>query len=251
MPVLKRIYTLLRRRRRAKRLGVPFTRGADWQLPSRVLVQGHSIPIRGPDDNGTKVAFLDIFLDDCYGIEQVGRRVYARTILDVGAHAGFFSLHAGNVFPRSIIHAYEPNAFMMKYLKQHSEVGEASRFRIYQEAVGRENGRASMHLHEDSVQSRACIDERGEIHQVAFRECIERLGGQVDILKLDCEGAEWELFEDKESWKKINYLGMEYHLINAHKRREAIAAIKQLGFQVLFERLTGPTWGLLRAYRIR
>jgi hypothetical protein len=68
-----------------------------------MFVKGTRWAISGPDDSGTKNAFLEVFLDDCYGIESIGHSV--RTVLDIGAHAGFFSMHARNTYPDAIIHA--------------------------------------------------------------------------------------------------------------------------------------------------
>jgi hypothetical protein len=50
----------------------------------------------------------------------------------------------------------------------------------------------------------------GDIPCVPIREVLDRIGG-VDLLKLDCEGAEWEILDalpcDASRW-----LTMEYHL---------------------------------------
>src|SRR5262249_1640598 len=115
-----RIYTLLRRRYRARRLGIEFRRGASWVLPAEMFVNGRRWAISAPDDGGTKGAFLDIFLDDCYGIESIGHPV--RTVLDMCAHAGFCSMHARNTYSDAIIQASETNPHMIHYLHQPSRI---------------------------------------------------------------------------------------------------------------------------------
>ena len=37
-------------------------------------------------------------------------------------------------------------------------------------------------------------------------------GGIVDLVKLDCEGAEWEILQDSQAMKCVINLTMEYHL---------------------------------------
>jgi hypothetical protein len=52
----------------------------------------------------------------------------------------------------------------------------------------------------------------GGVQQISFSDAAQRLGGYIDLLKLDCEGGEWSLFEDFDTWRRVRYLTMEYHL---------------------------------------
>jgi len=238
-----RIYNLLRRRYRARRLGIKFRRGANWVLPGEMFVNSTRWAISGPDDSGTKNAFLEIFLDDCYGIESIGHPV--RTVLDIGAHAGFFSMHARNTYPDAVIHAYEPNPNMKQFLEHQSRIGG---FTYFLEAVGNKDDMVLLDIDaKESVHTRC--RQGGDIPQVAFRTCILRVGGSVDLLKLDCEGAEWSILTDTEGLAAVRSLVMEYDLVDGHTEVELISIVKTLGFRVLGQTLTGPTWGLLRATR--
>jgi hypothetical protein len=69
----------------------------------------------------------------------------------------------------------------------------------------------------------------------------------VDLLKLGCEGAEWSILTDTESLAAVRSLVMECDLVDGHTEVELISIVKTLGFRVLDQILTGPTWGLLRA----
>jgi hypothetical protein len=69
----------------------------------------------------------------------------------------------------------------------------------------------------------------------------------VDLLKLDCEGAEWSILTDTESLAAVRSLVMEYDL--RHTEVELVSIVRTLGFRVLRQTLTDPTWGLLRATR--
>ncbi len=100
------------------------------------------------------------------------------------------------------------------------------------EAVGLENGRVSRDFNTDSVQTRSKNDNAGKIPQSSFREALARLGGDVDLVKMDCEGAEWDIFEDRDSWKRVQHLSMEYHLWPDHTHNEVLEVVRHLGFQV-------------------
>jgi len=252
-----RIYNLLRRRYRARRLGIEFRRGASWVLPAKMFVNGRRWDISAPDDRGTEGAFLNIFLDDCYGIESIGHPV--RTVLDIGAHAGFFSMHARNTYPDAVIHAYEPNPNMKEFLEHQSGIGG---FSYFLEAVGNKDDMVRLHTYaKDSVLT-SCRPG-GDIPQVTFRTCILRLGGSVDLLKLDCEGAEWSILTDTDSLAAVRSLTMEYHLYledERHTVAELVSIVRKLGFRILEQTSSAfrvqeqtssaPTWGgLLRATR--
>ncbi len=57
--------------------------------------------------------FGEIFLRDCYGIESLPGDI--RTVLDVGANLGLFSMAAIHRFPDAVIESYEPNGAIEKY----------------------------------------------------------------------------------------------------------------------------------------
>ena len=232
MTVIDRVYTLFRRRRAAAKLGISFERSATFSLPERINLNGENKRLKLPDENGVKVAFVDLLLDDCYGCKVLRKQGESvETILDIGGNVGLFGIAARNVFPDAVIHSYEPNKQLEPYLAEQAEVAG---FDYFMEAVGLDKGMISLDINEEeSVHTRSCEDESGSVPQISFREAIERMGGKVDFLKMDCEGAEWGIFEDKESWKYIKYLAMEYHLFEVgHNEMRVKAVIEGLGFTV-------------------
>ena len=54
----------------------------------------------------------------------------------------------------------------------------------------------------------------------------------MDFVKMDCEGAEWQLFKDMESWGHVRHLSMEYHLWPDHTEQEMLDKVHELGFRV-------------------
>lgn len=245
--VVKRIDTLLKRRKAAAELGVRFQRCASFRLPHVIKVNGRLQRLSLPEENGIKVAFIELLLDDCYGcgtLERRGDRI--QTVLDIGGNVGLFGLAARNAFPGATIHCYEPNKLLEPYL---SVQAVAAEFTVFMEAVGRERGMIDLDRNEDSVQTRSRSNAQGDIPQIAFREAIERLGGEVDLLKMDCEGQEWELFKDKESWRHIRHLTMEYHLFTpGNTEQEVKDNLTRLGFRITyFDRVIN--FGLVMATR--
>jgi len=195
-----------------------------------------------PEQSGVRTAFIDILLDDCYGLHSA-REV--STILDIGAHVGLFGLAARHAFPRATIHAYEPNSLLESHLRVQAS---AAGFKYFLEAVGKENGRVRLDVHEDSVRTRSYPDPRGQVRQIAFRVVVQRLGGLVGFAKLDCEGAEWDLLGDETTWRAIERVAMEYHLWSGHTHHEARTKVSDLGFTVMDQKELVDS-GLLLARR--
>jgi hypothetical protein len=98
------------------------------------------------------------------------------------------------------------------------------------------------------VQTRSHADPHGSIRQTAFREVLGRIGGRAALVKMDCEGAEWEILADHESWQRVDFLTAEYHL-GAKQGHEAIlSAIREIGF-VVRSHMPSTTFGLVFAER--
>jgi len=240
----ERLRHFLRKRMRARRLGVPLGRSANFRLPAQVRINGVRRPLTLPNQRGIRVAFMELLLADCYGLEKVPRPV--ETVLDIGANVGLFCVAARNAFPHATIHAYEPNSGLEPYLKAQAEATDC---RYFLEAVDVEDGTVALDFDaDDSVNTRSKLDVSGRIPAVAFRKTIERLGGRVDLAKVDCEGAEWDLWRDREAWQQVRSLSLEYHLWPAHTHEEVQQVVAGLGFTVQ-EQAPTSDFGLILATR--
>jgi FkbM family methyltransferase len=242
--ILTRLLTLRRRKNTARQLGFDFHRSADFKLPVEIRVDSRNSRLSLPDDVGTRTAFVDVLLDDCYQLRKLPR--HFKKVLDIGAHAGLFSLAARLNFPNAEIHAYEPNPQMQSFLSQQAAAG---RFSFFDQAVGLEDGRMSLDSCADSVQTRVHQSAQGEIECISFAKAVARLNGAVDLVKLDCEGAEWEILKDEITWKNVNSLTMEFHLWAGYTLEQLKTRITQLGFEVQDCQLTGEDFGLLLAVK--
>lgn len=239
-----RLLILNHRKQSARRLGLNFHRAADFALPPEIQMDSHKVPLSLPDDVGTRTAFVDVLLDDCYGLNHLPENL--ERVLDIGAHAGLFSLAARLRFPQAQIHAYEPNPQIQPYLAKQAAVG---RFSYFGSAVGLTAGRVCLDLCADSVQTRVHRGDQGDIQCVSFAQSVDRLQGTPDLVKLDCEGAEWEILQDETTWQKVRNLTMEFHLWAGYTLDQLKQRVAHLGFHERYSKLTGKDFGLLLAGR--
>lgn len=233
----------LAKRVRARSLGAPLWRTSDFVLPGRVRIGGVWHRTNLPDESGVRVAFLEVLLADCYGLTSLPATL--RTVVDVGANVGVFTLAARRCFPDATIHAYEPNAALAVALAVQVRAAHAE---LFLEAVGATAGRVSLDFGVESVLTQTRRDPAGSVPCVALRTVVERIGGQADLVKLDCEGAEWEILSDVDAWLGVQRLVMEYHLDAAHTHADALGAVRAIGMMVLRHEPAGHV-GLLSAER--
>lgn len=203
------------------------------------------------DHDFFRYEFNEICINDCYHISELGKLLGpVGQVVDIGANQGLFALAARQTFPNAIVHCYEPNPNIMGRLRHNGKVLDAT---VYEEAVTREDCRVALSFGETDLHSTTTKSADGGVAGTAFRKVIERAGGTVDLLKLDCEGAEWELFEDTESWNRINCLTMEYHLWAkpGSTPQTVLDKLNDLGFKVLHHNPLSDTFGLLTAVKTR
>lgn len=201
-----------------------------FRMPAKIRVAGQSVALRFPREEGIAADFITCILRNSYGL---GRSLGAvHTILDIGANVGFFSLAARGHYPAATIHAYEPNPRVQEHLRANTE---ELRIQTYPEALGAGRGFVAMIDEGPSDQARtvACEDAGSGIRQICLETAIERIGGAVDLLKLDCEGAEWEILTPGSHWSRVRHLRLEYHSPNGETLQQACEAVARCGFQIL------------------
>ena len=210
----------------ALRLGFVYVRARWFKMPDKIRVAGKVVSLDYPHDHGASTDFIACCIRNDYGLREQLSNI--KTILDIGANVGFFSVAARACYPRATIHAYEPNPRVLPFLQANTAQLNMT---VYPEAVGAESGHVSILDSEDSNQARTQASAAGTIPQVSLSRAVERLGGMVDLLKLDCEGAEWEMFRARAPWRKIRSIRMEYHLVGGRTIEDVEQNLRDLGFE--------------------
>jgi FkbM family methyltransferase len=122
-------------------------------------------------------------------------------VIDVGANVGLFAVLAAS--RGAVVEAYEPHPETFAYLVENAASWDVRCHRAA--VVGRrpESGRVPLWLHPTHDSSHSLLDpgvvdeaprtDSLEVEAVTLEEAI---GDGCDLLKLDCEGAEFELIAD-------------------------------------------------------
>jgi len=225
---IARISTLLSRIISAAKLGFAFYGTSKTRFPRKVSLVGKSLQLRVPEESGCLSDIVDLWLDDDYGLQSMGWK--PKTILDIGANVGLFSLWAAHHFRDATVHAYEPNPNAAPFLRANLVYLPVE---IFLTGLGSKSGRAAVMDHADPRLASTAICEGGRIVIESLATAINRLNGHVDLMKIDCEGAEWDLMKDRESFSRVRSIRMEYHLINGKTLNDFSNTVAGLGFTIV------------------
>lgn len=149
--------------------------------------------------------FEEVFLQGEYAIQQ---KLDPKLILDVGANVGFASVWFANRYPEAKIIAVEPDASNVEVLRRN--VAPYPNVQVVEGAVWWENTTVALDDRGDKSGIQVRAGKGGGVRALTIPE----LAGtqKIDILKLDVEGAEKELFEHDPAWlANVGVLMIELH----------------------------------------
>lgn len=171
------------------------------------------------NDNQTEI---DILKDIFYNREYSDYFPFytKSTIVDIGAHYGYFSLFAkNNLQEGSTIIAIEPNKANFKQLKKNIFDCKYGNISCFNFAVGDKN--CISRLYQGKNPNHSIIDNYplsnkkfDEVEVKTLEALILELGlKKIDFLKMDCEGAEYSIFNSTPDsiFDRIITISMEFH----------------------------------------
>ncbi len=145
--------------------------------------------------------FQDVLVDDCYNIDF---GFTPKTILDCGANIGMGTIYFANRFPEAKIVAVEPETSNFEMLKMNTQ--HYSNVCLYCNGIW--NKSASLKVEDKGygdwgfMVSEVPDGTSGSIKAISIPDIMREQGiDTIDVLKLDIEGSEKELFESGyENW---------------------------------------------------
>ena len=196
-------------------------------MPNAAILNGKRRKIFSPADPTLVHDIINVWLDDEYGLSKVGFEV--KSLVDIGANIGVFSLFAHHCFPDAKIHAYEPDAEVLNYTAPNLEHTDVTLFR---EGVAGAEGCGEMVRSGSSRLNQVTVSAEGGVPLVSLATVVARMGGAIDLLKLDCEGFEWDIFNDARPFAAVRAIRMEYHLVGGKSLGDLRAIAGRLGFAI-------------------
>jgi len=188
-----------------------FLRREDEKNELTVRIFGHDVVLRG----GTSdiALFFDTFVAGA--LELPFTIPPPKIIVDAGGHVGFAALHFANRFPDAAITTLEPAPDNFAMLRRNC--AGIRRIDPVQAALWPQDGTVVLSDTMDGepwsyTVGRSDRKMIGMVDAISMPTLLRRVGGTIDILKIDIEGAEERLFSADTGWlDSVRILVVELH----------------------------------------
>jgi FkbM family methyltransferase len=200
--------------------------------------------------------FHEIWDNQRYTGGTIGALARRGTVVDIGAHIGLFSLFALRVLQANRIISVEPDPANFELLAKNISANHLEDATLINVAIAGESGDRRIYVNQSNNGGHSFYRRGGSsrpVRAVSLAELFKSSGiSECSLLKVDCEGAEMEIFEggSDELLRNVSAISLEYHLdAYAPERLEKFRMrMERLGFN-LESRPTSKTLGVLRGIR--
>lgn len=207
------------------------------------LRNGYQMALSGdPDDLVT--AFLIWGKNEYGGVPKDG------IVVDIGANVGAFSLYAASRGARKV-YAYEPCRQSLACIQKSARLSHLEAVIVAQQiaVAGQGGAKVPFPIHSSVINS--LLPNKRKAVETELVETLDLAGvlaanhlGRVDLLKLDCEGSEYEILlgAAEETLAKIGAIKVEYH---QGAREKLIERLQKSGFRLTHSKRDTPKLGVL------
>jgi FkbM family methyltransferase len=187
--------------------------------PSQHIING--ISILAYDEPGSLAAtwIADEVTRDCYGLSRIAFAA-GDIVVDIGAHIGLLSIYLAKQYPFLTIFAFEPFPINFSNCRRNLALNEITSVQLSNEAItcdGRELTLAQEPRNTASASAIAATQQPygavSAIRSITLDEVFRR--HQIErckLLKIDCEGLEYEILYHTDVLDKIEHLSGEFHM---------------------------------------
>ena len=222
--------------------------------------------LRAPNTRLAAWPLLEVLVGDVYHLECLPWRASSEMSMcavDIGAHVGSFTVALSQRYPRANIICYEPSPHSASYLQANIATNHLDeRVQIYEAAIASESGSVLLYSNADGSCQASIIEPLNvsdtatgsEIlcPAVAFQAAMSS-AGKVDLVKIDCEGAEYDIILNSASscWDDVICVLLEYHPVAGHSWGELQDYFTDLGFAITWRDEDQKRAGLGTAMLVR
>ena len=199
----------------------------------------NGLVLHGVPQTGLLGKYKDIWYHDVYGLRSHRPRP-GGTVIDVGANVGVFSLYAVVLGKAARVLCYEPFGENVALLRRNMQENQIPGLQVFQMGVAGRQGMRTLHVSaghgHNSLFAIPSEVATVDVPCVSLADAFEANGvDRCDFLKLDCEGAEYEILLEAPRWvlSRVDRVALEYHNdLSGHSDDELQRMFGDAGFKV-------------------
>ena len=235
--------------RRLRRIGATWPSILGYPLVRRLIGENRlrlrdGVRLAAPYGEALHTLLIEIWHDRCYWMPEVPPALSAGHIIDIGAHVGAFAVWAASRWPGAKVICIEPDPVLFSYLRCNLANNDVTGPPPFAAACGGTAGEAALYARGaralNTLYSRdaygSTFSLRGRVRVITLHEILDELGlGCCPLLKLDCEGAEYDILyaAPRDLLKKVDNIALEYHVgMNDHGPDELAGHLRARGYSV-------------------
>jgi FkbM family methyltransferase len=144
--------------------------------------------------------------------------------VDVGAHAGYFSLFAVQLARNGAVYSFEPEPENCRYIREIKRVNEINNWFVFNQGVGKEEGQ--LYFSNGPSSTTGKISETGDfkVDIVSLDEALFAVE-KVDVIKIDVEGFGGRVLEGA---MQVIRKHLPKIMFEVHKNSDELAVLHQL-----------------------
>lgn len=172
----------------------------------------------------------ELFIEETYKFNSSSD---SPRIIDCGANTGLSIIYFKRLFTHAKITAFEPDSNIFELLQENLNTFGYNDVELVNKAIWNENGSIKF-LASGGVGGRISENESEQTIEMPTFRLKDLLDEKIDFLKIDIEGAEFEVIKDCASkLKNVENLFIEYHSLekNEQKLDEILKIMKDSGFK--------------------
>ncbi|HYF31052.1 MAG TPA: FkbM family methyltransferase [Chitinophagaceae bacterium] len=185
-----------------------------WKLKHLPYNSPHTYDLKGTTihfNNGPELlhSLKEIFIDEVYRIPFKTSTPY---IIDCGANIGLAILYITRQYPQARIVAFEPDSANFFFLQKNIQSNQLTNVELRKEAVW--NADTTLQFASEGTLGSRINQDGGGTDTIAVKATRLKnlLTRPIDFLKMDIEGAEYEVLKDcADSLHLVDFLFIEFH----------------------------------------
>jgi FkbM family methyltransferase len=152
-------------------------------------------------------------------------------VLDIGAHIGLFTLYASQFCTNGLIYSFEPMKDNYELLLENIKSNNLEQVKFFNLAVSNSNDPIKLYINDDES-GHSMFSQSSQnlmVNSISLKRIFD--DNQIehcDFLKLDCEGAEYEIIKNLplSYFEKIDKMVIEYHMADSNP--ELLIELKEI-----------------------